>query len=154
VKIQPIGFTLIELMITVAVISILAAIAYPSYQEQMRKTRRSDATIALQQIAQAQERYYTLNGGYANTTAKYDDLTGLNDLTWDGTANGYYTSGGASKGLYVVTLASGATVSAITLEATPVSGRSQAADASCTKATLSNLGVKSGLPANNKCWNN
>lgn len=58
------GFTLIELMIAVAIVGILAAIAYPSYQEQVRKGRRADAMAQLVTLAQAYERYYTSNNTY------------------------------------------------------------------------------------------
>lgn len=61
------GFTLIELMITVAVLGIIAAIAYPSYQEQMSKTRRSDAKAALMDAAAKAERHYTQFGNYGGT---------------------------------------------------------------------------------------
>ena len=58
------GFTLIELMIAVAIVGILAAIAYPSYQEQVRKSRRADCAGELQLLANAMERSFTLNGAY------------------------------------------------------------------------------------------
>ncbi|MDF1691178.1 MAG: type IV pilin protein [Zhongshania sp.] len=58
------GFSLVELMITVAIIGILAAIAYPSYQEQIAKSRRNEATNALFSSAQALERFYSANGRY------------------------------------------------------------------------------------------
>jgi type IV pilus assembly protein PilE len=61
------GFTLIELMIVVVVVAILAAIAVPGYQEQVRKTRRSTATAELLTVAQALERYSTVNGTYIAT---------------------------------------------------------------------------------------
>ena len=76
------GFTLIELMITIAIISILAMIAYPSYQEQMRKNRRSDAIIALTNAAQKEERWFTENGRYTGTIADIGGAT---------SPEGYYT---------------------------------------------------------------
>jgi len=62
---QPIlGFTLIELMVTVAIIGILASIAYPSYIDQVRKTRRANAQSDLVELASFMERYYTENFSY------------------------------------------------------------------------------------------
>lgn len=58
------GFTLIELMIVVAVVAILASFAVPAYNEQVRKGRRADAMAAMNETAQALERFYTLNNTY------------------------------------------------------------------------------------------
>ena len=60
------GFTLIELMITVAVIGILAAIAYPSYQESIAKSKRADAQGALLSLASALERHFTETNSYCD----------------------------------------------------------------------------------------
>lgn len=63
------GFTLIEMLVTVAIIGILVAIAYPSYQEQIKKTRRSDAQGALTGLAGAMERHFTANNTYVGAAA-------------------------------------------------------------------------------------
>ena len=63
------GFTLIELMIVVAIVGILASIAFPAYQDSVRKARRSDAQGALMSFANAMERYFTTNGTYVGATA-------------------------------------------------------------------------------------
>jgi type IV pilus assembly protein PilE len=63
------GFTLIELMITVAVVAILAVIAVPSYQDSMRKGRRADAIAGLTQLQQAQERFRGTAPAYASAIA-------------------------------------------------------------------------------------
>ena len=58
------GFTLIELMIVVAVVAILAAIAVPSYQEQVRKSRRAQAKADIVEYVQMAERFFTVNNTY------------------------------------------------------------------------------------------
>lgn len=62
------GFTLIELMITVAIVAILAAIAYPSYQDSVRKGKRAEGRTALIDFMQQQERYLSQTGGYLVVT--------------------------------------------------------------------------------------
>ena len=65
------GFTLIELMIAVAVVAILAAIAFPSYQDSVRKSRRGQAKADLIELTQLLERYHTVNNSYAGWTPPY-----------------------------------------------------------------------------------
>lgn len=62
------GFTLIELMIVVAIVAVLAAIAYPSYREQIDRSRRADAKTVVMENAQFMERFFTQNGTYLNAT--------------------------------------------------------------------------------------
>lgn len=63
------GFTLIELMITVAILAIVVAVAYPSYTEQVAKSRRAEARTALLDGAQWMERFYSENFRYDRNTA-------------------------------------------------------------------------------------
>lgn len=63
------GFTLIELMIVVVVVGILAAVAYPSYQEYIRRSNRAAAQGYMMDLAQRQQQYFTDNRAYADTVA-------------------------------------------------------------------------------------
>ena len=128
------GFTLIELMITVAVVGILAAIAYPSYQEQVRKSRRADAKSVLLQAAQWMERYYTENNRYDQNSAgtvvsTSFSTTGLTKSPVDGAAK-----------YYDISLAAVAR-NTFTLNAAPTSGTDQTKD-KCQTLTLTSTGVK------------
>ncbi|SOO17891.1 Type IV pilin PilE [Xanthomonas citri pv. fuscans] len=62
------GFTLIELMIVVAVVAILSAIAYPSYTEHVRKSRRAQAKVDLVEYGQLAERFHTVQNTYSGFT--------------------------------------------------------------------------------------
>lgn len=84
------GFTLIELMITVAIVGILAALAYPSYQEYVAKSRRNEATNALLTGAQALERYYSANGRYT-TAANGNTLPAVYPSQVPENGSAYYT---------------------------------------------------------------
>ena len=80
------GITLIELMIVVVVVSILAAVAYPNYQEFTARAKRNEARAALLRLATNQERFYLNNNTFTQ------DLTQLGFATtptWD-TETGYY----------------------------------------------------------------
>ena len=64
------GFTLVELMITVAIIGILAAVAYPVYNSSVRKSRRADAKTALVDLAQREERFMSTGNKYSKTPSE------------------------------------------------------------------------------------
>ena len=136
------GFTLIELLIALAVIGILAAIALPSYNNQIRKSRRADAVTALSVFQQAQERWRANNATYA----------ALADLTAATTATppGFGLSATSSKGYYSITITT-PTDSSYTATATAVNGTTQAADVGCTILTVTvQNGSGTNGPAN--CW--
>lgn len=69
------GFTLIEVMITVVIVTILAAVAVPSFLDSVRKGRRSEAFTALSAMQLAQERYRSNNATYASTLAAINTVT-------------------------------------------------------------------------------
>ena len=128
-KKQNLGFTLIEIMIVVAILGLLAAVAIPSYREYVVRSNRADAKDKLSEIAYEQERF-------ANRNRRYTlDMRELG-LSADPAPNG--------QGLYTVDAAvcANATVeTCVTLTATPVPGKGQAGDGNLT---LNTRGQKTG----------
>ena len=106
------GFSLIELMITVAIVGILASIAYPSYQDSVMKSRRADAKGALLGLANTMERNFTTSNSYVGVTPTNTD---------------YYT----------ITIT--ATASSYTLSAAPAGAQ---ANDNCGTLMLTHTGVK------------
>jgi type IV pilus assembly protein PilE len=140
------GFTLIELMIVVAIIGILAAIAFPAYNQSVRKSRRSDAKAALLDLAQREERYLSTANQYT-TSAPLLGYGGSATVTTANPMN--ITSGSAS---YYQLAVSAPTSTTFTATATPQGA--QATD-TCGTYTLSNTGTQgvsggTGTPAD--CW--
>lgn len=85
------GFTLVELLVTVAVVAILAAIALPAYQSYLVKGRRAEARAALMELMQQQERYATQRNTYLELSL---GQTGTVFKTWSGDgglAHAHYT---------------------------------------------------------------
>jgi type IV pilus assembly protein PilE len=131
------GFTLIELVITIAIIAIIAAIAIPSYENYLFRARRADGHEMLQRIASAQERFYTNRMRYS---ADLTTNAGLNL----GTAN-------SEAGHYTIAVVVAADGQSYTLTATP---QGVQADDACNNLTTNNVGARgySGSSSNGSCW--
>jgi len=134
------GFTLIELMVAVAIVGIIAAIALPSYQATVRKSNRAEAKTELNDVAQRLQRCYTLYAKF-NDDANcgiYDDLD-------DG---GYVTRGGQ---YYLITIgvpnAGDPPESTYRLKAT-ADKAPQTEDDGCEELTLTHTGEKKHIG----CW--
>ena len=109
------GFSLIELMITLAIVSILAAIAYPSYRSQVQTTRKAEAQAHLLELAQSLERKYSADGCYNSAD---DEVPPCSD------PHKSYQPVFASTDYYSFS-ADTLTETTYTLEAQPVTGSSQ-----------------------------
>ncbi|MEM9386118.1 MAG: type IV pilin protein [Pseudomonadota bacterium] len=109
-----VGFTLTELLIVVAIITIIAAFALPNYGKQMERARRTDAQDALLQLAAEQEKFFIDNNTYTGNLTTLGYPSGVS-------SNGYYTLGASiddGPDTYTIT-------------AIPIAGGAQANDTPC-----------------------
>jgi len=123
------GFTFIEVMIVVAIMGILAAIAYPQYGSYVQKSRRADGHLALLQEIQTMERCKSTRYSYANCTLSKAE---------------------SPEAYYAITLESDAT----TFTVTATGQNAQASDSTCNVMTLNHLGARTPDPDTTECWPN
>ena len=128
------GFTLIELMIVVAVVAILAAIAVPSYAEHVRKSRRAQAKADLVEYAAAAERFHTVN----NTYVGYNFPNGTNTIQSP-------REGGTAA--YTLTM----NTAARTFTLTATAGTAQSKD-KCKNLSVNQANVKTAGATLSECW--
>ena len=140
------GFTLVELMVTVVVLAIIVAIALPSYQQQVRKSRRADARNAVLDLAGREERFLSISNSYSQTPADVG-YAGPFPVTVN---NGYYqltvtapdpTQPGVTPSYLITATYFGP----------------QVADTDCAQFTVNQLGQQAaltagGAPNTAACW--
>lgn len=134
------GFTLLEVMIVCVVIAILAAIAFPSYQDSLRKSRRAEAKAAITRTLQAQERWFTANNTYVAYASAGTPPTnsGMDGYSSTNTGTRYTINAQACGG--------GLTIAqCVTVSAAPT-----AADPTCGTLSMTSQGARS--PATAGCW--
>ncbi len=148
------GFTLIEIMIAVALVAILAAVALPTFQNSIRKSRRTDAFTALTAVQQAQERWRGNHAAYADNSQLA--------LAVNAVPPGLGLSATTPGDRYAIAIAA---VGAATYNAIATAQNAQAADAGCQQLGVmvagGNLTFASGTssvdfaasaPDANRCW--
>lgn len=141
------GFSLIELLVTVAVVAVIAAVAIPSYRQYVMRASRADAKAALLRLAGNQERFYLANNTYAS-----------DDLMDDAPPAGLGISG-TERGLYDLEITphgDGLQVG-YTATATAVAGEDQADDEDCAVFSVDQQGVRTAENAGGDdnteaCW--
>jgi len=142
------GFTLVELLVALAIAAILAAIAYPSYSGAVRRTRRSEGKTALLQLMQQEERYYSQHNSYVGFSAASTDADEklFKWYSGDSPAASNYEIDGAP-------CASGESLQeCVMLRARPGTAKVDGSfkDTECGTLTLTSTGVK-GAGASD-CW--
>lgn len=137
------GFSLIELMIVVAVIAILFAVALPNYRQHILRSNRSVGQAELMSMAARQEQYFSNNKTYT---------TSLTELGYPAShyvnEKGEQTSSGFA--VYQMTISASGTATSFELSATPQNA--QVKDTDCSELTLDNLGNKTSTGGGDRCW--
>ena len=140
------GFSLIELMVALAVIAILAAIGYPSYAEYVNRGKRAEGKSALMRAAQQLERFYSLNNCYPSSTANCGNA-GSSSAALTTVSVKAFSGEAATSSAYTLSVTTNA--QDFTLTATPTFS-----DAKCGNLTLSHTGAKNktGTEPVQNCW--
>jgi type IV pilus assembly protein PilE len=140
------GFTLVELMITLVIAAILLAIAIPTYQAEVQKSRRTDAKTALLDLAAREQRVFSVENTF---TSSFGDL-------------GYAAAGSSpasvtvGSGYYTVTVTTNVANPPGFLLTAQTTG-TQTADTACAQFTVDNTGLQKAYDSSSNdntttCW--
>jgi type IV pilus assembly protein PilE len=164
------GFTLVELMVVITVVAILVAVAVPTYQNQVRQSRRTDAKTAVLDLAAREEKYLSLNNTYTTSPANLGYVTSTNTTaTFPQTVgSGYYqvyvciaaTVGTTVATTPCVTTNTTAAGTSYVVAAVPAAGLTQVNDTPCQYFAVDNTGTQfatssntgSGTDTTSSCW--
>lgn len=143
------GFTLLEIMVVLAIVGILAAIAYPSYLGAVRKAKRAEGRAALMQLMQQQERYYSQNTSYISFSSASTDIREKQFKWYSGdqeASSAYEISGQACDGETIN--------NCVMLTAMPGTAKVNAAftDEACQSLILLSTGEKKVSGPATDCW--
>jgi len=140
------GFSLIELMIVVAIVAIISAIAYPSYERYVIKTKRSIAQNSLLQVADRQQQFFMDNKLFAADITDLGFPADPHVVDDDGAT----TVASDEDAVYSLSL-SNVTATTWTATATPLHGQ-LSRDTYCGNLTITHAGAKGKSGASDKCW--
>ena len=139
------GVTLLEMLIVVVIVSILAAVVYPSYQDYVVRSNRAIGKSALLDAAARQEQYFANNAGYGSSMTR---------LGYPANPDPIDRKGGhtATNSIYLISVANPTSAPTLgyTLTATPANFQTR--DTKCGNLSLTHRGVKSATGTDLRCW--
>ena len=139
------GFSLLEMLVVLALLALLMRIALPSYQDSVRRAKRTEAWASMMKAMQQQERHYSLHGTYVAFSAK--QANGFHWYSGSSPANSAYELSAAACDKHTLK-------QCVILTARPGTGRVQSGytDAACGTITLNSAGVRSASGNGAQCW--
>jgi type IV pilus assembly protein PilE len=140
------GFSLIELMVVVAIVAVVMAIAFPSYDRYVVRTKRAIAQNALLQVADRQQQFFMDNKRFAASLANL----GFAANPWVVDDDGASTVAGDADAVYSVTLTN-VTQTTWTATAAPLNGQ-LSRDADCGSLSITQAGAKASAGGGSNCW--
>lgn len=143
------GFTLIEILVVLAIVGILASLCYPSYASYLTRTRRIEGQIALLDIIQQQERFYSQHNTYVAFSSDSTEEHEKRFRWWSGSSpaySAYELRAGPCPGREIN--------ECVKVSATPGTGKVDAAfkDAACETLTLDSVGTRGASGPFERCW--